>query len=130
MSLERTDSGKYLKCDRIDWRQIIYSLPKCVFCSLASINYPTFKLHRSIIIHHQDPSVSSKCFVQFSGRFCSWRFSILWHGYPFLQSVSEHFSTVLHRGEAIPRRTERDGKGEFQPLQMRMCIYSFKKVNL
>lgn len=69
-------------------------------------------------------------FVQFSGHFCCWSFSILSHGNPFLPSISEHFSAVLHRGEAIPRRAERDGKGEFQPLRMRMCIYSFKTVNL
>lgn len=90
--------------------EIIHFLLKCVFRTLPRINYPTFRLRRSIIIHDWDPSTASKCFVQFSGHFCSWRFSILSHENLFLQSISEHFSAVLHRGEAIPRRMERDGK--------------------
>lgn len=45
--------------------------------------------------------------MQFSGHFSGWRFSILSHGKPFLQSVSEHFSAVLHGGEAIRRRAEK-----------------------
>lgn len=115
-------AGCWLKKERGN----IFTLRNGLY-TLSNINYRSYMQGRLIFIYEWGLSVSCNYLVPFWGHFYSSVFSILSHIHPLFflsyQYRSEHFWAAHHSGHTVPKRAETDGKVEFQPLQIRMCIH-------